>query len=218
LEQTDDEDLASFTNTLVENTAGLQQELTELEATVDRCEFYPPLDTRGWSPLRRVQFLLFLHVWSVVTQDYTFFVSSALLRLIGIPLRTQKTYDLFAVAHKYCYVIWLHRTDSPAHWSAEVLSFLLPATMEWNKWWVQQQVSANGISELAFSEEYLLMVADPLDDRADELVKNELRDLKRRLRRCDLVIAPQIPKHYTWYEHDVYIDAEDALPIPRALL
>ena len=56
------------------------------------------------------------------------------------------------------------------------------------------------------------MVADPLDDRADELVKNELRDLKRRLRRCDLVIAPQIPKHYTWYEHDVYIDAEDADP------
>jgi hypothetical protein len=217
LEQTDAEDLASFTNTLVENCAGLRQELSDLEATVHRCDFYPPLDTQGWSPLRRVQFLLFLHVWSVVTQEYGFFVSSALLRLVGIPLRTEKTYDLFDVVHKYCYVIWLHRTDAPTQWSAEALSFLLPGTREWNAWWAQEQISANGISELAFSEEYLLMVADPLGDRADELVKNELGDLKRRLRRSDLVIAPQIPKHYTWHEHDVYIDAEDALPIPRAL-
>ena len=217
LESTDEEDLGSFTAATLLSCRPLQNELAALEATVDACDSYPPLDIRAWSPLHRVQFLLFLHMWAVVTQDYTFFVSSALLRLIGIPLREQKTYDLFAVIHRYCYIIWLHRTDRPERWSGEALSFLLPATTEWNQWWEQQQVAAQDISEVAFAEEYLLLVADPLAADADQCVKEELGQLKRRLRRSDLVIAPQIPQHYSWCEHDVYVAAEEALPIPRAL-
>eukprot|EP00435_Cladocopium_sp_Y103_P023308 s9_g5.t1 len=94
---------------------------------------------------------------------------------------------------------------------------LLPSTEHWCAWWEQQQCSAQNISEVAFSDEYLLLVADPLAANADANIKKDLDTFKRRLRISELVVPPEIPKHFCWYEHDAYMEADFVLPTPRGL-
>ena len=88
--ESDADDLIAFSQTVFEQTSVLQQEMILLEKTLADSNFFPPLIHQDWCVLRRVQFLLFLHFWSVLTQDYSFFVSSPFLRLIGIPFRREK--------------------------------------------------------------------------------------------------------------------------------
>ena len=216
--ESDADNLLALSQTVFERTPALQQEMLLLEKTLADSNFFPPLMHQGWCVLRRVQFLLFLHFWSVLTQDYSFFVSSPFLRLIGIPFRREKNYDVLAVMHKYCYLIWLHRTAPPERWCDKGVTFLLPETPEWQQWWQQQQVIAQEILEVAFAEEYVLMLADPLADTgAADAIKAEVEALTRRVRRADLPIPPELPEHYHWFEHDVYMCGAEALPTPRCL-
>ena len=213
----DVENLQSATYGIFTQLPALQTEMLQLESSLTRSGFYPPLSVQGWCVFRRVQLLVFLHFWSVVTQEYNFFVSSVFLRLVGIPLRNMKTFDLLAVLHKYCYFIWLHRTESAEIWSLEALTFLLPVTMEWRQWWQQQRLAAQNTPEVAFAGEYMLMLADPLGPAGDTCVKQEVDALQQRLRRADVPVAPELPREHFWHEHDVYMKAVDALPTPRGL-
>ena len=141
-----------------------------------------------------------------------FSLSSTFTRLACLPLQAQKNYDVFATMHRYCYIIWLHRTGDPQMWSQESLKFLLPFSRKWDMWWGQQQLCAQDISEISFSEEYAIMLVDPLADSEGKQIKNELDNIQRRIKQSDLSLGPELPPPHAWYEHDAYVDATECLP------
>ena len=114
--------------------------------------------------------------------------------------------------HRYCYIIWLHRTGDPQMWSQESLKFLLPFSRKWDMWWAQQQLCAQDISEISFSEEYAIMLVDPLADSEGKQIKNELDNIQRRIKQSDLSLGTELPPPHAWYEHDAYVDAAECLP------
>ena len=213
----DPEDIGLFAERLLQDSAALRQELDDLEASMAAAQCFPTVVFTGWCALRRLQFVVFLHMWSLLVQDYKFAVSSKFLRLAALPLQEDKSYDILAVLHRYCYVIWLHRTDNPLRWSDEALQLLLPDDPEWSEWWMQQQVFAQKISEVTFSEEYAILLQNPLADPEGRKTQQELDAMKRRLKLSDVPVSPELPPHFYWYEHDCYINAVDGLPTPRVL-
>jgi len=216
-QEEDSNGIASFTEQLWQDSDALRQELNALEASMAEVGSFPVVYFTGWCALRRLQFFVFLHMWSLLVQDYSFFVSSKFLRLAALPLQEAKGYDLLAVLHRYCYVIWLHRTEDPRRWSDPALRLLLPDSRAWLDWWTQQQLLAQDIAECAFCEEYALLVQNPLADPQGRQLREELDAMKRRVKLSDVPVPAELPPHFYWYEHDCYIDAADGLPTPRIL-
>ena len=129
----------------------LQQELAALQRMLVAAEVFPELPLGGMPAMALFQCLVFLYMWSVLTLNYSFLLSSTFLRLVALPLQEAKIFDILAVVHKYCYVTWLHRTARPSCWQGNALRLLLPDTADWEAWWAAQQDVAHEIDETAFS-------------------------------------------------------------------
>ena len=213
----DAQSLVSFTEELVRAGDALRQEMNLLEKSMVESGAYPPCFFTGWCGLRRFQFYIFLHMWSILTRQYTFFVSSPFLLLATLPLQVEKGLDVLLLVHRYCYVIWLHRTESAELWNQAAFKVLLPSTDAWQAWWAEQQDLAQDIVEMAFSDEYACMTSDPLTDEDGNFQKQELSAIKRRMKHSDLALGPELPDPSFWVEHDAYIGAREGLATPRAL-
>lgn len=94
---------------------------------------------------------------------------------------------------------------------------LLPDTDEWKMWWQHQQLSAQQIMEISFSEEYAIMLYDPLEDVKDKQRDEELENLRRRIDLMDIPLGAELPAESAFTQHDVYVDAQESLPTPRAV-
>lgn len=217
-ESTDDPaGLLPFAQTLLAGNKALQTEMGVLQQTLCATEGVPDVEFSDMSALSQFEFVVWLHMWSILTQTYVFLLSSTFFRLVARPLQEQHNFDIMSAVHKYCYVQWLHRTHSPEVWQEEPLRFLLPNTPEWLEWWKQNQLQAQDIVEISFSEEYALMLSNPLDDDSGKERQEELKTLRRRVKNSDLGLPPEVPQQFAFIEHDVYVDALDCLPTPRAL-
>lgn len=196
----------------------LVSEMTLLDESIRTTETLPNETGLFMCGLHRIQFYIFLHLWSILKQDYAFFVSSRFLQLATEPLREEKNYDVLAAMHRYCYLIWLHRMDDPKTWLNATLSFQLPNAAEWQQWWEQEQLAAQNIDEMSFSEEYLIMLQDPLrDDDDGNKIRDELKKIGDNMTIKEMPKLIEIPARATLHEHDVYHNAADVLPCPRAL-
>lgn len=214
----EEEDVSSLINAaelLLLDNDDLQMEMDKLDISINAVNVYPPVDGQYHSALNRIQFYLFLHMWSVLKQDYSFFVSSKFLRLTTLPLQDENNYDIWRSLACYCYLIWLHRTHSPDMWSHALLKLLLPPTEAWDAWWKRQQLSAQEILEISFSECYGLLVENPLEDPEGKKKEAELKILKMGIKQTDLELGPELPPEQSCEQHDVYVDAKECLPTPR---
>ena len=217
----EEDDISALVNGmefLLLNNEDLQSEMNRLDMTISESNLYPTPCQKEASALHRLQFYLFLHMWSVLKRDYSFFVSSKLLRLATLPLQAEFNYDAWTIISRYCYLLWLHRTDGPDVWSQSMMTLLLPDSEEWDMWWKREQLSAQEISQIAFnSEEYGIMIEDPLNDSDGKKIKEELVVLSRCIKLADLPLGPELPREHSWYQHDVYVGADESLPTPRAV-
>ena len=125
----------------------------------------------------------------------------------GVPV----SFRVVAVVHKYSYITWLHRTERPSCWQGDALRLLLPETADWEAWWAAQQDVAHEIYEIAFSEEYALMCRDPL---TPEGYRADLKQVRCYVVASDLGLLPELPPRHSFLEHDVYLEASGALPLP----
>ena len=98
--------------------------------------------------------------------------------------------------------------------AGKAIRLLLPDTADWEAWWAAQQDVAHEIDETAFSEEYALMCRDPL---IPEGYRADLKQVRRHVAASDLGLLPELPPRQSFMEHDVYLEASGALPLPRAL-
>eukprot|EP00438_Fugacium_kawagutii_P019554 Skav233290 [mRNA] locus=scaffold4120:271365:274031:- [translate_table: standard] len=205
----DPEGLVSFAHTLLTGNMALQTEMGVLQQTLCATQAVPDVEFSEMSPLSQFEFVVWLHMWSILTQTYVFLLSSTFFRLVARPLQEEHNFDIMSAVHKYCYVQWLHRTHSPEVWQEEPLRFLLPKTPEWLEWWKQKQLEAQNIVEISFSEEYALMLSNPLEDENGKARQEELKALRRRMKNSDLGLPPEVPQQFAFIEHDVYMDALD---------
>ena len=75
------------------------------------------------------------------------------------------------------------------------MKLLLPESEEWDIWWNQQQLCAQQISAIGFSEEYGIMIEDPLNDPDGTKIKEELAvRWDRCIRQADLPLGPELPR------------------------
>ena len=216
-ENVDTEGLVDWTQGMLDGNQDLLSEMAHLDASITGSEALPDGLEHRFCALHRIQFYVFLHIWSILKQDYAFFVSSKFLLLAAERLREEKNYDVLAAMHRYCYLIWLHRTDDPKIWSDVSMRVVLPDSADWRSWWEQQQVFAQNIEQRSFSEEYLIMVTNPFEDEEGHKARVELKHIKDRLKRSEMPAIFEMPARSTLHEHDVYHDAADALSTPRAL-
>ena len=205
----DAQGLIAYASELLASSRELQQELAALQRMLVAAEVFPELPLGGMPAMALFQCLVFLYMWSVLTLNYSFLLSSTFLRLVALPLQEAKNFDILAVVHKYCYVTWL-RTARPSCWQGNALRLLLPDTADWEAWWAAQQDVAHEI----FSEEYALMCRDPL---IPEGYRADLKQVRRHVAASDLGLLPELPPRQSFMEHDVYLEASGALPLPRAL-
>ena len=139
----EEDDISALVNGmefLLLNNEDLQSEMKRLDMTISESNLYPTPCQKESSALHRLQFYLFLHMWSVLKRDYSFFVSSKLLRLATLPLQAEFNYDAWTIISRYCYLLWLHRTDGPDVWSQSMMTLLLPDSEEWDMWWKREQL------------------------------------------------------------------------------
>ena len=134
----DTEGLVNWTEGMLTENQDLLSEMTLLDASISKSEVLPDGAVQGFCALHRIQLYVFLHMWSILKQDYAFFVSSKFLQLAAQPLREEKNYDVLAAMHRYCYLVWLHRTDDPKVWSDVSMRLVLPDSADWRSWWEQQ--------------------------------------------------------------------------------
>ena len=191
-------------------------ELTRLERSVSSTKEIPEVKAQGFTILRRVQLLLFLHTWSILTRNFNSLVSAEFMTTFVRPLRDHHNWDLWLTVHRYCYLLWLHRHNADK-WQSPSSTFLLPNTPDWQQWWVKEQEQAVLINEKSFCDEYMIFVAEPLGPNGQVAMKRELSAFGERINRSDLGIFPEVPDMPHCQDHDSYVDASEALPFPRAL-
>lgn len=167
------------------------------------------------SALHMIELFVLLHLLSILLTDHSmpFGLTYYFVDAVGRAFSDMAGVDIFELMARYLYLLWLTPAMDNEAWNRGFFGLLIPRNKVMSvQWWNLMQLSINNCSESAFCEEYCCVT-----QVVDAKYALEIQEIEERFKRSPVRVAPSLPDHAHWIQHDAAANVVSSSTLPRVL-